>query len=180
MDILDTETYCEELGDDKIIRVMKSVDSFSVDIRQLLPNGEICLTKGQTLTPSRWRILNDNIQEIDDAVKELREGKRVRKMIHLGGNVRLSVQSPYKCVNIRQFVYGENAYNKGTLIATSFGLSLKLAQWEGLKYHLASVNANLPVDVQSIVPCYMSPDHSNQMGFFECRECNPSGNLDSD
>lgn len=168
--------FSKQLGNDRTISVLKNEESFLVQIYEEETNGEPNSTKCQTLTPSRWRIFNDNVDEVTSALEKIVRGEDIDHKTHLGGNVFLSVKSPYRCVNVRKFENGQYENNRDNVYATKFGVSLKSMQWNNLKGILDEVNFHLPEELESIVPCYLSADHANQVGYLQCSECNPSGN----
>lgn len=53
--------------------------------------------KGQSMSLSRWHILCDSIEIIDKNLEDVKKDKDVDYRLHLGGNVHVSVTSPYRC-----------------------------------------------------------------------------------
>lgn len=98
--------------------------------------------------------------------------------LHLGANVLVSITSPYKCVNNRKFEFARNSAKKKMYPSTQ-RLSLRIPKWNRLKNNLRDINVQLPVELDSVVPCYARPDHSIKMGLLECPECNPNLDIDN-
>lgn len=111
----------------------------------------------------------------------MKKDKGVDYRLHLGSYVHVTVTSPYRCINIRKFDFMRNVESgKKTLYPTREGVSLRILEWTKLKCNLHEINFHLPVELDSVVPCYARQDHSNQMAMLECTECNPSGDIDND
>ena len=53
--------------------------------------------KGQAMTLSRWRILCDNVGQIDQKLEEVERDERVDYRLHLGANV--SSKCIYYCIS---------------------------------------------------------------------------------
>ncbi|KAK3098459.1 hypothetical protein FSP39_019666 [Pinctada imbricata] len=159
------------LGESRCVKVKQhGEETFTV---------EICHEEtgnGQDMSLSRWKNFCDSLEEIVKTVQEMKGNKEVNMRIHLGGHVYVSVCSPYKCVNIRQWVRG--SFGDKPLLPTSNGVSLKFAQWEFMTSRLPEINFQLPVDLDSVVPCQFADDHANQLGMLRCSECNPDGYRD--
>lgn len=127
------------------------------------------------------RILCDSIEIIDKNLEDVKKDKDVDYRLHLGGNVHVSVTSPYRCINIRKFNFIRNVESgKKTLYLTREGVSLRIPECAKLKNSLSEINFYLPVGLDSVAPCYARQGHSNQMAMLECMECNPSGDIDND
>lgn len=174
-----SETFKFELGCERTLRVLESKNSEEetiIDVRLFADDQPT--EKGQAMTLSRWRILCDNVEQIDQKLEEVKRDERVDYRLHLGANVHVSITSPYKCVNIRKFEFARNSAKK-KMYPTTQGLSLRIPEWNRLNNNLHEINFQLPVELDSVVPCYARPDHSNQMGLLECPECNPNLDIDN-
>lgn len=176
------ETFTFDLGSERNVKIYEhntNVEETIIDVR--LFDDDEPTEKGQSMTLSRWRILCDSIEIIDKNLEDVKKDKDVDYRLHLGGNVYVSVISPYRCINIRKFYFMRNVKSgKKTLYPTREGVSLRFPEWAKLKNNLSVINFHLPVELDSVVPCYARQDHSNQMAMLECMECNPSGDIDND
>lgn len=176
------ETFTFDLGSERNVKIYEhntNVEETIIDVR--LFDDDEPTEKGQSMTLSRWRILCDSIEIIDKNLEDVKKDKDVDYRLHLGGNVYVSVTSPYRCINIRKFYFMRNVKSgKKTLYPTREGVSLRFPEWAKLKNNLCEINFHLPVELDSVVPCYARQDHSNQMAMLECMECNPSGDIDND
>lgn len=176
------ETFTFDLGSERNVKIYEhntNVEETIIDVR--LFDDDEPTEKGQSMTLSRWRILCDSLEIIDKNLEDVKKDKDVDYRLHLGGNVYVSVTSPYRCINIRKFYFMRNVKSgKKTLYPTREGVSLRFPEWAKLKNNLSEINFHLPVELDSVVPCYARQDHSNQMAMLECMECNPSGDIDND
>lgn len=39
---------------------------------------------------------------------------------------------------------------------------------------LDEIHFQLPIDIETVIPCQLSEDHQNQVGMLRCPECNPN------
>ena len=167
---MDETLFTIELGEGRKVRILKTEESTSVDVR-LFDDNDVQTEKGQRMNLSRWKNLCESVEEVQSAVKKMKQREDVDLRIHLGGNVHVSVGSPYMCVNIRQ--WERITFGNKSLLPTARGVSLKFWQWEHLCQRLDEISFQLPVDLDTVVPCQLSPCHQNQLGYLKCEECNP-------
>ena len=113
---------------------------------------------------------------MDDLTQSLESvclGEEVNLKIHLGANVFASVQSPYRCVNIRHwFKDAKNVKRPGN------GVALSPPLWRNLLKEDAKVDCVIP-ELKNTPRCYEQGDHQNQIGWITCYECNPDTYADS-
>ncbi len=118
--------------------------------------------KGISLTLSRWKILVENFDEIDESKKEGRQFGQ-----HLGGNVYCELK-PNGHVDIRK--YWKPADES---VPTKKGIYLRPDEYAELKKVAGDVGSVTP-ELSGVVPCFLSSDHANQLGMLTCPECNPN------
>ena len=138
-----SETFKFELGCERTLRVLESKN-----MRK--GNHHRCWTvRRQAMTLSRWRILCDNVEQIDQKLEEVKRDERVDYRLHLGANVHVSITSSYKCVNIRKFEFARNSAKK-KMYPTMQGLSLRIPEWNRLNNNLHEINVQLPVELNRL------------------------------
>lgn len=163
------ETFTFDLGSERNVKIYEhntNVEETINDVR--LFDDDEPTEKGRSMSLSRWRILCDSIEIIDKNLEDVKKDKDVDYRLHLRGNVHVSVTSPYRSINIRKFNFMRNVESgKKTLYLTREGVSLRIPEWAKLKNNLSEINCHLPVELDSVVPCYARQDHSNQMAMLE-------------
>lgn len=112
----------------------------------------------------RWKLLIFNFDTIDQAIADIKSGKKVSMRLHIGGNVYVSISNEWPMVDIRQFWLPPNGAD---VSPTRKGVNLKFYQYEKLK----DAKISVPEDVEI---CYAQSDHQNQLGAINCLECNPN------
>ena len=107
-----------------------------------------------------------NMGIVDSALEKLASGAQdVDEKLHIGGGFYITVQAPYRCVQVRRY------FRKGDLTLPSrVGVSLRETEWKNFKEAVKEVESILP-EISSIMPC--DYDHGNQMAYLECPECCP-------
>ena len=124
--------------------------------------GEICLSS------EMYQILKKHADDLSQALlKVCTKDEDVHCNVDLGKNIHAYVNSPYRCVQIRQFEEIENSN-----IATKEGISLKRAQWFVLlgTFNLIEKDFSTP---KRVTQC--GEFHANQEDYFGCPVCSPSG-----
>ena len=170
---------CVELGSFKKFEVFEwpgdRYKDMEVDIRQWTPtlSGECIGSKrGVNMPLKRYKVLRDNVGKLSEALADVKGGKDVNVMIHLGGNMHASIQSPYQGINIRQwFRYQNMNQDKGEL-KPGRGIFLKSGEWT----EFCKVNScldELVPELSETIYCMDQTDHMNQLGGIACMECNP-------
>jgi len=119
----------------------------------------------------RWAVFRQAVDEVDTAVKALREGVDVKLQHHIGGAYYISVTSGYSCVDVRKF-YQPYDSKDGQIKATKRGVALRFDEWVTLCQLIDTVNAAYP-SLADAQPCYYGDDHMNQLGWLNCLECHP-------
>jgi hypothetical protein len=107
---------------------------------------------------------------VDASIEDVKNQKPVDFEYHLGGNVYVSVVSPYWLVDIRQRFQD----SEGKLRPTARGIKLKFREWQNLKESYPEIQEAVP-ETETLVPCALQDDHQYQLGAVSCSECNPNG-----
>ena len=125
-----------------------------------------------TLFPCyRWAALRQCVDDVNTAVKTMREGGDVKMQHHIGGAYYVSVTSGYSCVDLRKF-YQPYDSKDGQIKPTKRGVALRFDEWSTLCQLIATINDSYP-SLANTVPCYYNDDHMNQLGWLNCVECHP-------
>lgn len=125
------ETFTFDLGSERNVKIYEhntNVEETINDVR--LFDDDEPTEKGQSMSLSRWRILCDSIEIIDKNLEDVKKDKDVDYRLHLGGNVHVSVTSPYRSINIRKIQLHEecgvkekdNIPNKRRRLPTNTGV----------------------------------------------------------
>jgi hypothetical protein len=72
-----------------------------------------------------WTTLANEFDNIDEAVKQLRENKYVKYFKHIGGDFYVSVTTGFWCVDLRKFYLSK----EGELKPKREGIALRLNEW---------------------------------------------------
>ena len=151
------------LGNNRYVQVCEWKGELRVDLREW--NLDKPTKKGISLTLMRWKEFLDQLDYLDEALKEKKSYNR-----HLGGNVNVTVTENSVYVDIRQH------WKPATeVVPTKKGLCLRPKEFSLLKQLLPEINRTLP-ELDAVVPCYLQVDHMNQLGMLDCSECNPDNN----
>jgi hypothetical protein len=105
---------------------------------------------------------------IDDAYKYVAGQEKEWRCVHIGGKLYASVSSGYPCVHLRYFFRSDD----DRIIPSRNGVTLTLPMWENMKKFAVELREAEP-DLKNASLCMLGTDHSNQMGFLQCGECNP-------
>lgn len=123
--------------------------------------------KGISLTLQRWQQLTNAVEALD---RLLNDGYNSTGIIHLGGNVHAEKSKGWNSIDLRKWWIPDNS----TAIApTKKGICLRNAEWVNLTFHIGTINSYIPEMVE-VTPCFQSECHQNQLGFYNCPECNPN------
>ena len=165
------KTVFSILLDDVKLEVVEKAGITWIDIRhwgkykdRLIPT-----KKGIRLPLHRFARLLWLQDQVADAMKDMKDGKRVDKSLLVGGGVRLLLCSPFRTVHIREYY---RRYSKAT--QGHKGLILGYKQWLGL-LHVAKKDAMFKMIVphfKHITPCYTHADHRSHKTARSCAECN--------
>ena len=170
---------CIELGSFKKFEVFEwpgdRYKDMEVDIRQWTPtlSGEwISSKRGANMPLKRYKVLRDNVKKLSEALADVKGGKDIDVMIHLGGNMHASVQSPYHGVNIRQWFRYQNMNQVKGELKPGRGIFLKSDEWTEF-CKVDSCLDDLVPELSETIYCIDQSDHMNQLGGIACMECNP-------
>ena len=108
--------------------------------------------------------VNKNIQAL------IGGDQNVKCLQHIGGTYYVSVNSGYRCVNIRKWFQPLDL--KGEIKPTKTGVALRLNEWTDLCTLVNVINSSYS-SLGSAQPCYYGDDHLNQLGWLNCAECHP-------
>ena len=116
-----------------------------IDIRHY-PGG-YANKKGASLTPSRWMLLIDHIDVIDQKLEEVAKGvENVKFKVHLGNNIYATIASPYPILDIRQSFMAGNK-----LVCTTRGVGLRRPGWLNLKRLIGQIQNTIPVTISNTI-----------------------------
>ncbi|KAL4231826.1 Transcriptional coactivator [Mactra antiquata] len=160
-----TPRYSQHIG--KEVYLFDSVFNGNtyIHVRKLL-NNKIPTKDGISLTLQRCNELFISLSYLDSAVNLMELNQETFYRRHLGGNWHVSVESGFKCVDIRQFWLPEGA---SEMRATRKGVSLTFQQYKELRNGLSVIDSFVP-ELRDVVPCYADPTHD----VTSCSECTPS------
>jgi hypothetical protein len=156
-----------ELGNDRFVEVYSTKDNeHRIDLREWVrgQNTFYPTKKGVSFNLEIFKTLALSWDLIDTT---LEKGDELN--YHLGSNIMCTIQKDNPCVNIRKFWQPPNEQN---LVPTKKGLCLRPAEYRALKTHQDEIEKIVP-QLNTLVPCFMRDDHSNQLGMLQCSTCNP-------
>jgi hypothetical protein len=130
--------------------------------------GDYPTQTGIALTPTRFLVLLQNMDDINATLARLSEANFTRK-IHLGGGVFLSLRGGYNTVSIRHHFIPKN---QSIPIPTKKGISLRLREWKALYTQIEEIR-NVSSDLVYVAPCYLSGPHLKLTRTVTCKECFP-------
>jgi len=119
----------------------------------------------------RWAAFCQVIDDADKSVKAiLSSDQNVKFLQHIGGAYYVSVNSGYRCVNLRMWF--QPLDTAGDIRPTNRGVCLRLNEWSDL-CNLVDVTHKTYTSLDSAQPCYYGDDHMDQLGWLNCIECHP-------
>ena len=120
----------------------------------------------------RWAAFRQPIDDIDKSVKSILSGdQNVKFLHHVGGTYYVSVNSGYRCVELKKWFQRFDA--AGDIKPTNSGVSLlRINEWSDLCGLVDVIKKTYP-SLGSAQPCYYDDDHMNQLGWLNCTECHP-------
>ena len=148
------------LGNGRWLEVTEWKGELRVDLREWM--NDTPTKKGISLTLTRWKNFIDNIDSLDQALKDNHSYDN-----HLGGNVYCTVTEGSLCVDIRQYWKPEEK-----VVPTRKGLCLRPIEYTTLRGLIRQIEQVLP-ELNTVVPCYLRSDHMNLLGALQCPECTP-------
>ena len=123
---------------------------------------------GFTLT--QWATLIMFVDSIDRAIVEIQNGYVQERLFrHIGSNKYVTVTAKYG-VDLRNFYY---VYKLNDIRPRRKGITLTFVQWNELKHVIKYVPTFIQ-EMNETVPCIMREDHANQIGYWNCSNCNPN------
>ena len=119
----------------------------------------------------RWASFRQAIDDIDKNVKSILSGdQNVKFLHHVGGTYYVSVNSGYRCVDLRKWFQPFDTV--GDIKPTKSGVSLRLNEWSDICSLVDVINKTYP-SLSSTQPCYYDDDHMNQLSWLNFTECHP-------
>ena len=162
----------------KIFKVVQRNDTgeYCCDLRDYLTSHPT--RKGVRLPLPRWATLKGIVDVVNEKIALVKDEVETFYQCHIGGNVYVTVKSPYWVVDIRHYWMPSNGKK---VLPGAKGVSLKLDEWGKLTACFKDLEEVLP-EARDVVPCYAQDDHQNQLGYLFCGECNPNytGQLEVD
>ena len=129
-------------------------------------------TSTLVIPPQRWANLALRMQSVNDVIyKVKKEGlsAHVKELLHISGNMYISIESPYWVVDMRQYYMD----SEGELKPGRNGIALKFQEWSKLCYQgVEMVKCHAP-DIAELQPCATRIDHQSQEAAMDCPECTP-------
>ena len=115
-----------------------------------------------SLNLQRWATLVHSTHMINSAIG-------TNHSVHLGGSVY--AETFYMSDNVHITKYEKTKQGKYA-ICLDQNVKLSSNQFKTIIAHLDHIEYCVP-ELSIIRPCYLNDDHQNQMGYFQCSECNP-------
>ena len=161
---------CTKLGEYRFLTVNPYMGQLRIDIREWIRPNKPTM-KGVSLPAKRWARLRDLIKgEMDEQVDRMFAGVETDDKWHIGGNVYVTVNTEYPCVDIRHFWLPDGASDP---VPSRKGIALRQPEWDRLKDAFDHLEEDVPA-LKGIQPCHMDEDHRDQMGMMRCPECTPN------
>lgn len=127
---------------------------------------------GVAFPPGRFKQLVKSIEEIDESIKSLCQGRMVEFKTHLGGGWYACISSGFYFINLRKYWVPPGASQE---VPTKNGIALRLAEWLKMKSAIPTLYRNNP-DLANVEPCNMNFTHQNVIAYLDCPECCPFKN----
>ena len=163
--------FKEAIGDNRYLSANMYRDELMIHVREYdIGDGKMYPTrKGVPFTKRRWATFMSHFDDIDRCVELLKADQPVEYFQHIGGKYYDTISKGIKCINIRRYFLPLNAKTERP---TRSGIALRLGEWGTLASKIHELHERIP-ELKDVTPCYASEDHANQMGYFNCVECNP-------
>jgi Transcriptional Coactivator p15 (PC4) len=154
-----------------MLRIFCAVHSFSIGENRSVVVGEnnimLCdsVTKEYAdLTFKRWKVLRDEISDIDAAIRKVVLTRdNVQYRCHLGMTWFVTITSGVWCVDIRKYYKTEagrlDDHSIDVIRPTKIGISVQFQEWWSLKEAMNAVNDARP-DIACVEQCF----HQSQQG----------------
>ena len=161
------KTLFRKMVDDVIFAVEENGNHVGIDIRRWICKYNVPTKTGVHLPLHRFVSLLWLQDQVADAMKDMKEGKRVEKSLHVGGGVRLLLCSPFPTVHIQQYERKYKTYTEKN------GIIMMYPQWLQLldiAHKDAKLEKILP-HLKYITPCYTHDSHPSLLLRMMCNEC---------
>jgi len=97
--------------------------------------------KSIELPSKRWSTFVRQLDNIEEAVKQLREQQYVKYFHHIGDNWYVSVTTGFYCVDFRRFYESK----EGEIKPTRDGIALKLQEWESMRVNVSQLEMDMAI-----------------------------------
>ncbi len=132
-------------------------------------NGLVVPTKlGVCMSTTRFAAFRFLMGEMDERVNDLAQKRAVDSTIHVGGDLFVTIKTGFACVNLRKYFFPAGMQQS---VPSRSGIALRLPEWEALKACVAEL-IQLKPELANVGRCSDQEDHQNQIGYFNCGECN--------
>ncbi|KAJ8310817.1 hypothetical protein KUTeg_012682 [Tegillarca granosa] len=169
---------CIHLGDDRYVVAKQFNGKMMIHIRQYVRNkrGLYPSKVGIGLDLEKWLKLDlCCYRDVSECIESYKSNQNVDYRYHLGENVNVSIKTGFPVVHIRKWFLPEG---QESVVPTRKGIALTFAQWYQLRCAIDFVAQLLKEQLATVTFCELRDDHLNQMGFFQCRRCNPNHYMD--
>ena len=167
---METERCMLDLGENCYVVAKPWNGEMKIHVRQYKKTESrktVPTRKGVTLNYSQWLLLEQAVGKLDKAITSAWNNQLKDELkMHLGGGVYASVSPAYRVVDLRHFWRPEHATS---IAATRKGICLNKKKWGTLKDVITIIRDFVP-ELNTSGICEFT--HFNQMGLFECSECN--------
>ena len=158
------------MGNDRYLTASVFKNELVVHIREY-DGGEYPTRKRTCFVKARWATFVKYLDEIDEAVRLLKDQKSVDYSQHLGGILYVTVSTGVKCINIRKFYLPPHCKKE---MPTRTGISLRIGEWDTLLDKINELHQQFP-ELKTAKPCFAQDNHLSPSVYNKCAECNPFG-----
>lgn len=158
--------YVTNLGKNMYLNVVLLPNTdIIIDIRRFINNANYSAgtCKGITIPLDRMKTIFDETILAHNIFAPVLRGEERNYRRHLGGGMFFCIQSPYKCVNIRNFKEIDDKLIPGD------GIALNSIQWDKFR--------DFVYNIEKIIPEYANTrrfcTHNGKKNFVDCPECKP-------
>ena len=145
----------------RVLAVEKTGDKLAILITDFLNYKTI------NLPAARWISFVCEFDNIDEAVRQLRNKQYVKYVKHIGGWWHVSVTTGFACIDIRcQYQNDQEIRPKRD------GFAIRLWEWPILREIAEKLIVDVP-ELAAVQPCCFSPDHRSLAVYRQCPECSP-------
>ena len=115
----------------------------------------------------RYILIRQSLDDAAQALTDVNGGKEVHYKTHIGGNMYLQVNHPFKGVSIRQFRNIGDSECVNLIPQKNSGIFLRTREWNEF-VKLDTKMSDIVPEISAALPCKDRMDHCNQ-------ECCPNG-----